>query len=226
MKICAQAATAQIRLTLFFRFYLFLMDLNTMDSDYESPPISPTIHETREDSEIDTFPPNVSGFGDEEEGDVVLDNQSRDTQESAATQEEEEEEQPTNDDVDESKLDDAQRENAAIQIYQDFHPDREQRYVGGREIAEHEAIWSVSSFRPHWGPDKLRDNNALTYWQSDCPNPRKNHTIDLNFHQATWIRQVSVFIDYYQDESYTPKTISIRGGTTYRDLHVSWQLHL
>ncbi|OAC98830.1 hypothetical protein MUCCIDRAFT_17780, partial [Mucor lusitanicus CBS 277.49] len=82
----------------------------------------------------------------------------------------------------------------------------------------HEAIWSVSSFRPHWGPDKLRDNNALTYWQSDCPNPQLNHTIDLSFHQATFIRQVSIFIDYFQDESYTPKTIMVRGGTTYRDL--------
>lgn len=67
--------------------------------------------------------------------------------------------------VDDTKIDDTVRENAAISVYQDTHPDCEQRFVGGREIAEHEAIWSVSSFRPHWGPDKLRDNNALTYWQ-------------------------------------------------------------
>lgn len=56
--------------------------------------------------------------------------------------------------------------------------------------------------------------------RSDCPNPQLNHTIDLSFHQATLIRQVSIFIDFFQDESYTPKTIVIRGGTTYRDLQV------
>ena len=33
-------------------------------------------------------------------------------------------------------------------------------------------------------------------------------------------KQVSIFIDFTQDDSYTPKSISIRGGTTYRDLHV------
>jgi hypothetical protein len=49
-----------------------------------------------------------------------------------------------------------------------------------------------------------------------------NHTIDLSFHQATLIRQVSLFIDFFQDESYTPKTLSIRGGTTYRDIQVSF----
>jgi hypothetical protein len=82
-----------------------------------------------------------------------------------AAPEEEEEEEAGESEVDDSKMDDAVRENTAISVYQETHPDREQRFVGGREIAEHEAIWSVSSFRPHWGPDKLRDNNALTYWQ-------------------------------------------------------------
>lgn len=186
-----------------------------MDSDRDSvvsgnytPPYRNTVDMDSDDG--DMFPPNVSGFEPEDDDDDDVRSRSIDGDPNAEESE-----------LDESKLDDAQRENAAVQMYNDFHPDLEQRKVGGREIAQHEAIWSVSSFRPHWGPDKLRDNDALTYWQSDCPNPRKNHTIDLAFHQATLIRQVSVFIDYYQDESYTPKTISIRGGTTYRDLHVS-----
>ncbi|EPB92953.1 hypothetical protein HMPREF1544_00027 [Mucor circinelloides 1006PhL] len=156
----------------------------------------------------DEYLGRVSGIGEgEAEGQDDLD---RIEQEQSEREDRSEAEDP--------KLDDAERESTAIHVYQETHPDREQRYVGGREIGEHEAIWSVSSFRPHWGPDKLRDNNALTYWQSDCPNPQLNHTIDLSFHQATLIRQVSVFIDYFQDESYTPKTIMVRGGTTYRDL--------
>ncbi|KAI9476155.1 MAG: hypothetical protein EXX96DRAFT_576004 [Benjaminiella poitrasii] len=68
-------------------------------------------------------------------------------------------------DFGETKSEDIMRENNAVLIYRETLPDREQVALGGREIAENDAIWSVSSFRPHWGPDKLRDNNALTYWQ-------------------------------------------------------------
>ncbi|GAA5798128.1 hypothetical protein HPULCUR_003528 [Helicostylum pulchrum] len=164
--------------------------------------------EEEEEDELEMFQPPVSGFGESETHSLE-----------EAEEEEEEEEEEEGDEGDGSKVDDAQIENNAIQMYQDMDPSREQIEVGGREIGAHEAIWSVSSFRPDWGPDKLRDNNALTYWQSDCPNPNKNHTVDLTFHQATFIRQVSLFIDYFQDESYTPKTIAIRGGTTTRDLY-------
>ncbi|KAI8096620.1 anaphase-promoting complex, subunit 10-domain-containing protein [Halteromyces radiatus] len=123
------------------------------------------------------------------------------------------------DDEDTGILDDSERENTAIRIYHDTHPDNEQKLQGGREIAEHEAIWAVSTFRPDWGVEKIRDNNPLTYWQSDSSNPRTPHTVDLYFHQATFIKQVSIFVDFFQDESYSPHQISIRGGTTYRDLH-------
>ncbi|KAI9246118.1 anaphase-promoting complex, subunit 10/DOC domain-containing protein [Phascolomyces articulosus] len=116
-------------------------------------------------------------------------------------------------------MSDCARETSALRVYEETHPDHHQKATGGREIADHEAIWSVSTFRPDWGVEKMRDNNPLTYWQSDCPNPKAPHTVDLLFHQATFIKQVSIFIDYTQDDSYTPKSISIRGGTTYRDLH-------
>ncbi|KAI8365880.1 anaphase-promoting complex, subunit 10-domain-containing protein [Choanephora cucurbitarum] len=123
------------------------------------------------------------------------------------------------DNADSSRVDDAAKESTALSVYRETHPDHDQLEAGGREIADHEAIWGVSSFRPpHWGLDKLRDNNPLTYWQSDCPNPRLDHTIDIYFHKATFVRQVSLFIDFFQDESYTPKTVSVRGGLTYRNL--------
>ncbi|KAI8056479.1 galactose-binding domain-like protein [Thamnidium elegans] len=181
--------------------------------DHNDIPSSPRYFEEEEEEveeeDLEMFQPPVSGFGESE------------TQSLEEVEVEEDgEEGEEGEEGDGSKIDDAHIENTAIQIYQDMHPSREQIAVGGREIGEHEAIWSVSTFRPDWGPDKLRDNNALTYWQSDCPNPNKNHTVDLNFHQATFIRQVSLFIDFFQDESYTPKTIAIRGGTTSRDLYV------
>jgi Anaphase-promoting complex, subunit 10 (APC10) len=52
----------------------------------------------------------------------------------------------------------------AVQIYEEQRPDLTLRTTGGREIGE-DAVWSVSSFRPDWGVEKLRDNNPLTYWQ-------------------------------------------------------------
>ncbi|KAI8997549.1 anaphase-promoting complex, subunit 10-domain-containing protein [Pilobolus umbonatus] len=121
-------------------------------------------------------------------------------------------------DRDDSTIDDTLRENVATQLYKDNHPDHDQALVGGREIAQNEAIWSVSTHKPQYGIDKLRDNNPLTYWQSNCSDPKKYHTVDISFFKATPIQQVSIFIDYFQDESYTPKAVSIRIGNTYRDL--------
>lgn len=78
--------------------------------------------------------------------------------------------------------------------------------------------------------------------RSDCPQPHFPHSVNILFHRATiikvgnckfhqryilvilnllYFKQVSIFVDFNQDESYTPKQISIRGGTTFRDLQVS-----
>ena len=46
-----------------------------------------------------------------------------------------------------------------------------------REIGEL-AIWSLSSCKPGFGIDQLRDNNFDTYWQSDGPQP---HLISIQF---------------------------------------------
>ena len=46
-----------------------------------------------------------------------------------------------------------------------------------REIGE-QAIWSLSSCKPGFGIDQLRDNNFDTYWQSDGPQP---HLISIQF---------------------------------------------
>ncbi|KAI9320220.1 hypothetical protein BX666DRAFT_1811611, partial [Dichotomocladium elegans] len=63
------------------------------------------------------------------------------------------------------RLGDSAREMNAMRIYNESHPEHKQKSTGGREIAEHEAIWSVSTFRQDWGVERLRDNNPLTYWQ-------------------------------------------------------------
>jgi hypothetical protein len=70
-----------------------------------------------------------------------------------------------NDSDADSNGEDSVKEDRAREMYEESHPDKVQQLQGGREIALQEANWSVSSHRLHWGPEKLRDNNPLTYWQ-------------------------------------------------------------
>ena len=46
-----------------------------------------------------------------------------------------------------------------------------------REIGD-QAIWSLSSCKPGFGIDQLRDDNFDTYWQSDGPQP---HLVNIQF---------------------------------------------
>ncbi|KAI7862498.1 anaphase-promoting complex, subunit 10/DOC domain-containing protein, partial [Spinellus fusiger] len=80
------------------------------------------------------------------------------------------------------------------------------------------ARWSVSSYLPLFGIEHLTDENSSTYWASDSPYPRVSHSISLVFEQPTWVKLVSLFIDYFQDTSYTPHWVSIRGGTGFHDM--------
>ncbi|XP_058119046.1 anaphase-promoting complex subunit 10 [Anopheles ziemanni] len=83
------------------------------------------------------------------------------------------------------------------------------REVGGR------AVWSLSSCKPGFGVDQLRDNSMETYWQSDGQLP---HLVNIQFHRKTTVNQIYIYSDYKLDESYTPSRISIRCGTHFNDL--------
>jgi anaphase-promoting complex subunit 10 len=48
-----------------------------------------------------------------------------------------------------------------------------------REIGT-DAVWSVSSCKPGFGVEQLRDNCLDTYWQSDGPQP---HLVNVQFHK-------------------------------------------
>ncbi|KAJ8602418.1 hypothetical protein CTAYLR_001218 [Chrysophaeum taylorii] len=78
-----------------------------------------------------------------------------------------------------------------------------------------EAVWSLSTAKPGNGVEELRDNNIETYWQSDGGQP---HLINIQFHKKMSITEIAFYLDYSLDESYTPKKISIRSGTTFHDL--------
>ena len=62
-----------------------------------------------------------------------------------------------------------------------------------------------------------RDNNTDTYWQSDGPQP---HLVNIQFHKKVSIKEIGIYCDFKQDESYTPSKISIRAGTHFHDLQV------
>jgi len=83
--------------------------------------------------------------------------------------------------------------------------------LGGLPIV----VWSLSSAKPGNSVAELRDDNLDTYWQSDGGQP---HLINLQFRRKTAVTQIAFYLDYAQDESYTPKKLSVRSGTTFHDL--------
>eukprot|EP01134_Creolimax_fragrantissima_P001973 CFRG1973T1 len=83
-----------------------------------------------------------------------------------------------------------------------------------REIGE-QAVWSLSSCKQGFAIDQLRDNSLETYWQSDGLQP---HTISIQFPKRYTVLEICFYVDYLQDESYTPQRISVKAGSHYHDL--------
>lgn len=54
-----------------------------------------------------------------------------------------------------------------------------------------------------------------TYWQSDGTQP---HLINVQFLRKVAVREVALYLDFKLDESYTPKKLSVRAGSTAHDL--------
>ncbi|XP_026480570.1 anaphase-promoting complex subunit 10 [Ctenocephalides felis] len=83
-----------------------------------------------------------------------------------------------------------------------------------REVGN-KAIWSLSSCKPGFGVDQIRDDCIDTYWQSDGQLP---HLVNIQFLKKTLVCHIYIYTDYKLDESYTPSRISIRAGTHFNDL--------
>jgi anaphase-promoting complex subunit 10 len=93
-------------------------------------------------------------------------------------------------------------------------PLREEKAGQVREVGA-QAVWSLSSCKPGFGVDQLRDNCLETYWQSDGPQP---HLVNIQFRKKTTLRDVCIYADYKLDESYTPNRVSVRAGNHFHDL--------
>ncbi|TRY63773.1 hypothetical protein TCAL_11496 [Tigriopus californicus] len=83
-----------------------------------------------------------------------------------------------------------------------------------REVGN-QATWSLSSCKPGFGVEQLRDHSVDTYWQSDGQLP---HLVNIQFRRKTTVSDVAVYTDFKLDESYTPSKISVRCGTNFNDL--------
>lgn len=75
------------------------------------------------------------------------------------------------------------------------------KYSGKLQEVGNHAIWSLSSCKPGFGVDQLRDDILETYWQSDGQLP---HLVNIQFKKKTAICDIRIYTDYKLDESYTP----------------------
>jgi len=84
-----------------------------------------------------------------------------------------------------------------------------------KEEIGNNAVWTISSAKPGFGVQQLRDSRTDTFWQSDGNQP---HFINIQFPKKTIVLEIMIYFDYATDESYTPQVISIRSGTMFHDL--------
>lgn len=98
---------------------------------------------------------------------------------------------------------------ASIQISKADHecnPYVEELSGQSRDISS-QAVWTLSSCKSGYGVEHLIDNCLDTFWQSDGPQP---HLVNMQFKQKTKVKDLCIFADYKQDESYTPSRIVIK----------------
>ncbi|KAG5182730.1 anaphase-promoting complex subunit 10, partial [Tribonema minus] len=83
-----------------------------------------------------------------------------------------------------------------------------------REVSS-EAIWTLSTAKPLSGVDQILDDNMDTYWQSDGAFP---HYLTILFQRKITLSEISFYLNFTLDESYTPLQLSIWAGNTQEDL--------
>ncbi|KAL5611932.1 hypothetical protein BROUX41_000501 [Berkeleyomyces rouxiae] len=70
--------------------------------------------------------------------------------------------------------------------------------------------FTVSSQKQGNGVEELRSDDLKLYWQSDGPQP---HKLTVYFIKRVSIRTIRFYVNYKEDESYTPTKIVFKSGT-------------
>ncbi|TGZ83356.1 APC10-domain-containing protein [Ascodesmis nigricans] len=77
------------------------------------------------------------------------------------------------------------------------------------------ASWTVSTAKPGNSIPQLRSDDTNEFWQSDGPQP---HYINIHFAKRVRIAKIRMYLDFENDESYTPTRMQLVAGTGYHDL--------
>ncbi|KAK5128962.1 hypothetical protein LTR85_000295 [Meristemomyces frigidus] len=77
------------------------------------------------------------------------------------------------------------------------------------------ASWTVSTAKPGNGVAALRSPDLAHFWQSDGPQP---HLLSIHFFKLVSIVSIRVFLDFDNDESYTPTKIALSAGMSVHDV--------
>ncbi|KAI9721248.1 MAG: hypothetical protein M1812_002409 [Candelaria pacifica] len=77
------------------------------------------------------------------------------------------------------------------------------------------ASWTVSTSKPGCGVEALRSEDSNLFWQSDGPQP---HLLNIHFFKLVSIVHIRLYLDFENDESYTPTKMSFLAGTGQHDL--------
>ncbi|GMM39070.1 anaphase promoting complex subunit [Saccharomycopsis crataegensis] len=151
----------------------------------------------------DSIEDHLNGSGvvmdDHDEGHVI-DEENEDEEEEEDDDEEEEDDEE--DEKDEEILSDADMKE---EYYDRLRKIEAQGLVDIGNLA----LWTLSSYKPGCGLQELRADSPETYWQSDGVQP---HHLNIHFNKRVQIKQISIFINYFLDESYTPSKIMILAG--------------
>jgi anaphase-promoting complex subunit 10 len=77
------------------------------------------------------------------------------------------------------------------------------------------ASWTVSTAKPGNGVAALRSPDTSLFWQSDGPQP---HLLSIHFFKLVAIVHMRIFLDFQNDESYTPTKIQFLAGMGVHDI--------
>ncbi|CAG7554868.1 unnamed protein product [Fusarium equiseti] len=97
---------------------------------------------------------------------------------------------------------------------QDIAPLFDPATAGLKEISNL-ARFTVSSHKPGNGVEELKSDDLKQFWQSDGPQP---HKLTMYFTKRVGIRDIRFYVDYNEDESYTPTKVVFKAGTSENNL--------
>ncbi|KAF2622514.1 hypothetical protein BU25DRAFT_452037 [Macroventuria anomochaeta] len=85
------------------------------------------------------------------------------------------------------------------------------------------ASWTVSSSKPGCSIPQLRHPSPSLFWQSDGPQP---HYLNIHFFKLVRIVGLRLYLDFEQDESYTPTRIIFLAGSGMNNLQEWGEMRL